>query len=368
VDAADGHHLWSETYDRQMGDTLAIQEDIARAIAEKLQVRLPSEAARLTGKRHTDNTEAYHLYLTGRYFWSKFTKSGLAKACECWECAIAKDPRYPLPYAGLADAYYRFYVLGHLDPRSAFERIDSAVRKALELDETLADAHVSMANMMLHLNRDFPSSQRALDRALALDSTHAQAHHIYSHYWVARGDIERSRLGSLRALDIDPTNLALITHLSWHHYHARDYAHAIEAAQRAIDMDSSFSLARRYLGQAFLLNRMYKEAIAEFEQLSTDGSTVGTAYIATTLAMSGSKREAERMLADLMSESEQRYVSRYQLASISLALGDIDRAFAWLKDALDERAWQMPYLRLDPMWADIRADRRFKALLDQLGG
>ena len=366
VNVDDGYHLWSETYDRRMGDVLAIQEDIARAIAERLQLRSPGERPGRAVRRHTDDIEAYHLYLTGRYFWAKFTQSGIAKACECWECAIARDPAYPLPYAGLADAHFRSYWLGNVDPRKAFEKIESAARKALELDETLAEAHVSLANMKLHFDWDFSLVRRELDRALELNSSHFQAHHNYSHYWIARGNVEQSRIDSLRALNLDPTNLTLIAHLGWHYYHAGDYARAIEAGERVIGMDPSFILGRRYLGQAYALNRMYKQAIAEFEQLISDGSTVGKGYLGFVLAMSGRKREAETILADLISESTDHYVSSYHLATIALALGDIDRAFAWLNDALDERAWPMPYLKLDPMLASIRDDRRFKMLLDRL--
>lgn len=367
VKVDDGYHLWSEAYDRRMGDVLAIQQDIARAIAEKLQVRPRGDSARSAASRHSDDTEAYHLYLAGRYFCAKFTKSGLAKACECWECAIAKDPAYSLPYSGLAEAYYRSYLLGHINPREAFARIESAARKAIELDETSAEAHVSLANMKLHSDWDFSLVQRELERALVLNSTYAQAHHIFSHYWVARGNIEQSRADSLRALDIDPTNLTLIAHLGWHHYHAGDYARAIETCKRAIGMDPSFILARRYLGQAYILNRMYKEAIAQFERLMSDGSTFAEGYLGLVLAVSGRKQEAEAMLADLISESTERYVSSYHLALIALALGDIDRAFAWLNDALDERAWSVPYLKLDPMLISIRGDAQFKRLLGRLG-
>src|SRR5260370_8146179 len=150
VNVDDGYHLWSDSYDRRMGDVLAIQENIARAIADRLQVRPQGNIPKPTARRHTGNTEAYHLYLTGRYFWAKFTKSGIAKACECWECAIARDPTYPLPYPAFAAPYYRSSLLATTHPRGAFEKIESAAPKALGLDETLAEAHLSLANMKLH--------------------------------------------------------------------------------------------------------------------------------------------------------------------------------------------------------------------------
>jgi TolB-like protein/lipoprotein NlpI len=366
VNVDDGYHFWSESYDRRMGDVLAIQEDISHALVEKLQVRTRSDPPKPAVRRRTANTEAYHLYLTGRYFWAKFNKSGLAKACECWECAAAKDQAYPLPYAGLADAYYRSYLLGNIEPRVAFDKIEAAARKALELDETLAEAHVSLANMKLHSDWEFSLVQQELDRALVLNSSYAQAHHVYSHYWVARGHVEQSRLNSLHALDIDPANLTLIAHLGWHYYHAGDCARAIEACQRAVGMDPSFVLARRYLGQAYVVNRMYDKALAEFEQLMSDSESIAKAYIGLVFAMSGRRGKAEAALAGLMSESTERYVSSYHLATIALALGDIDRAFEWLNDALEERAWPMAYLKLDPMLAQIRGDWRFKLLLDRI--
>ena len=363
VNADDAYHLWSETYDRQMGDVLAIQEDIVRAVAENLHVRPRDGSPKPAVKRYTNDIEAYHLYLTGRYFWAKFNRSGIAKACECWECAIARDPAYALPHAGLADAYYRSYLFGNISPRSAIEKIETAARKALELDETLPEAHVSLANMKLHSDWDFSLVRRELDRALALNATYAQAHHISSHYWVARGNLEQSAADSRRALDIDPTSLALIAHLGWHHYHAGDIGRAIEACRRALDMDPSFALAHRYLGQAYAVNRMYKEAAAEFEQLMPDSGMVAQGYLGYVLAMSGRRAQAEAMLADLIVQSSEAYVSSYHLAIIALALGDVDRAFAYLNDAANERAWPMAYLRLDPLLAGIREDGRFKHLL-----
>jgi len=366
VNVDDGYHLWSEIYEQRMSDVLAIQEDVLRAIIAKLNVGPRDGFPKMTVRRYTNDTEAYHLYLTGRYFWAKFTKNGIVKACECWECAIARDPTYALPYTGLADAYYRSYFFGNIRPRSAFKKIETAARKALDLDETLAEAHVSLANMKLHSNWDFSLVQRELDRALVLNSTYTQTHHIYSHYWIARGNVEQSRTNSLRALDIDPTNLTLIAHLGWHYYHAGNLARAIEACQRAIGMDPSFALARRYLGQAYAVNRMYKEAATEFERLMPDTSTVARGYLGFVLAKSGRRSQAEAMLADLIAESADRYVSSYHLAIIALALGDIDRAFTWLNDAANERAWPMAYLRLDPVLATIRDDPRFKRLLGRV--
>jgi TolB-like protein len=366
VNAIDGYSLWSETYERQMGEVFAVQDEIASSIIGRLKVYLGGDRAQVSAKRYTANTQAYHFYLMGRYFWNKRTSSGFERAIEYWKRAIAHDPSYALAYSGIADAYSLLAYFGYRSPNEALEQSRSAARKALDIDNALAEAHTSMGDVALHIDRDFGACEHEIKTAIALNPDYARAHHLLSHHWVARGDIGRSLEASRRALEIDPTNLSLIAHLSWHHYHAGEFRDAIDVGQRATEMDPSFIMARIYLGQAYALDRMYREAIKEFEKSLAEGSTDVQGYLGLTFALSGDRRKAEAMLADLQSQSAERYVSPYHFATISLALGDIDGAFRWLDKTVDERGRHAVSLRLDPVLTTIREDPRFPLLLRRI--
>jgi adenylate cyclase len=367
VNASDGYGLWSETYERRMGDVFAIQDEIASSIVAKLRLHLGGEPVQLSAKRYTSNTQAYHLYLTGRYFWNKRTDSGFEKAIQCWQRAIDHDPNYALAYTGIADAYNLLGYFGYRSPKDAYEQGRAAARKALEIDDSLAEAHSSMGDVNLHIDWDFGTCEHEFNTAIALNPNYARAHHLLSHYWVATGDIDKSLDASQRALEIDPSNLSLISHLSWHHYHAGEFDRAIEAGERVTEMDPSFTMARIYLGQAYTLNRMYREAIDEFERSLVDGSTDVQGYLGLTFALSGDRRKAEAVLGDLMSHSAERYVSPYHIATISLALGDQEGAFRWLHKTVDEHGRHAAALRLDPVLAPIRGDPRFQTLVQRVG-
>ncbi len=363
VNASDGYNVWSETYDRRMGDVIAIQEEIAASIVRSLALHMGGDEVKFPTKPHTTNPDAYHLYLTGRYFWNKRTKSGFEKAIECWQRAIACDPDCALAYSGIADAYGLLGYYGYRRPVEAYEAGRAAACKAIEINDSLAEAHTSLGEVTLYFQCDLKTCAHELKTAVALNPAYARAHHTWSHYWVSAGNIERSFEASRRALDLDPANLPLIAHLCWHHYHASEFDLAIAAGQRAIDMDASFIMARIYLGRAYALNRMYKEAINEFDKSLAEGSTDIRGYLGLTFALSGDRRKAEHMLAELISESASRYVSSYHFGTISLALGDVDGAFQWLNKAVDERGPHVAALRLDPTLVSIRSDPRFQMLL-----
>jgi adenylate cyclase len=367
VDAGDGYGVWAETYERRMGDVFAIQEDISSSIVRQLKLHLSGDKARLSAKRYTANTEAYHLYLTGRYFWNKRTNSGFERAIEYWQRAIDHDPNYALAYSGIADAYTLLGYYGYRHPSEARKRGTSAVRKALEIDTSLAEAHSSMGEAMLQFHPDFIGCEHELKIAIELNPSYTRAHHAWSHYWVAMGEIDKSLDASRRALEIDPVDLSMIAHLSWHHYHAGEFARAIEVGQRATEMNPSFTMARIYLGQAYALNGMHREAINEFEKSLAEGSMDVNGYLGLTFALSGYRRKAEAMMAELHSESAVRYVSSYHFATISLALGDVDGAFQWLDKAVDEHSRHATYLKTDPGLTGLRGDPRFNRLLHKVG-
>jgi TolB-like protein/tetratricopeptide (TPR) repeat protein len=366
INAADGHNRWSETYDRRMGDVIAIQEEIAASIVRSLRPYVGGDDVKSRIKRHTTNPDAYHLYLTGRYFWNKRTKSGFEKAIEFWQRAIACDAGCALAYSGMADAYTLLGYYGYSHPLEAYEKGRAASYKAIEIDNSLAEAHTALGEVTLHFRCDLPTCAHQLKTAIALNPAYARAHHAWSHYWVCAGNIEKSFEASRHALDLDPASLPLIAHMCWHHYHAMEFNPAIAAGQRAIEMDSSFIMARIYLGRAYALNRMYKEAMNEFDKSLAEGSADVKGYIGWTLALAGDRQAAEHILAELISESARRYVSSYHVATVSLALGDVEAAFQWLDKAVDEHGRHVAALRLDPALASIRSDPRFYALLGRI--
>jgi TolB-like protein/tetratricopeptide (TPR) repeat protein len=363
VNASDGYNVWSETYDRRMGDVIAIQEEIAASVMRSLALHMGGDEVKLPAKPHTTNPDAYHFYLTGRYFWNKRTKSGFEKAIECWRRAIACDPDCALAYSGIADGYAMLGNYGHRGPSEAYEAGRAAACKAIEINDSLAEAHASLGELNLHFRCDLKACAHELKTAVALNPAYARAHHNWSHYWISAGDIERSFEASRRALDLDPMNLPLIAHLCWHYYHANEFGLAIAAGQRAIDMEASFIMARIYLGRAYALNRMYKEAINEFDKALAEGSADVRGYLGLTFALAGDRRKAEHMLAELISDSVDHYVSPYHFGTISLALGDVEGAFQWLNKAVDEHGPHVAALRLDPALVSIHSDPRFQMLL-----
>jgi TolB-like protein/Tfp pilus assembly protein PilF len=366
VDPARGYSLWSKTFERRMDDVLAIQEEIARSIAGQLQLHLREPSDRLQTRRHSQATEAYCLYLTGRYFWNKRTREGFERAIDAWQQALQIDPNYALAHAGIADAYSLLGYFGYLHPQDAYRRSGEAARRAIEIDDTLAEAHTSLGDVALHCGWQLGRCEHELATAVALEPGYSRVHHLFSHYWIAVGDIDRSLAASRQALDIDPTDLPLIAHLGWHYYHAGDPGSAIASCQKALDMDPFFTMARIYLGQAYTLSRRYAAAIEAFEMSLAAGSTDVKGYLGLTLALAGLRREAEEMLADLLSEAGERYVSSYHMGTINLALGDVDQAFVWLGKEIDEGSRHAAYLKLDPMLAPLRLDRRFALLLSRI--
>lgn len=362
VGIPDGFQIWSETYDRPMGDIFALQDELAHAIAAKLHSAYERPAA---AGRRPQNLQAYHLYLTGRYFWNKRTGGGLQKAIDCWERALQKDPRYSLAYAGVADGYTLMAYFGFLAPRDAFPRVKAAVVSALAADENLAEPHVSLANLKLHYEWDFAEAENELRRAIAVNPNYYHAYHVLSHYWVAVGELEKSLEASLHALELDPLDLVLIAHLGWQYLHAGQYELGVEACQRAIDMDSGFFPAHIYLGQLLTQLQRYEEAVLAFERAAelSGGSTDAQGHLGLVHALAGRRRQALFLRDQLVRQAEQRYVSAYHIGAIHLALGESTEAVTWLERAVSERARFMTYIRFDPVLRPLLGERCLSQLV-----
>jgi serine/threonine protein kinase/Tfp pilus assembly protein PilF len=365
-------HLWAENYERELRDILTLQSEVARAIATEIKVKVtPQEQSRLLSNRQV-NPEVFQLCLKGRFFWYKRNTEGFQKALEYFRQAIEKDPTYALAYAGLASTYDSMgnELYSALDPREAYPKGKAAAAKALELDDNLAEAHATLANMTLRFDLDWATSEKEHKRALELNPGYAVEHIWYSHYLLPAGRTEESLAESLRAVELDPLGLILQTHLGWHYLYTRQYDHAIEQLRKTLELDPNFILAHLFLGQAYEEKRMYLQAIAEFEKAISlsEGNPVHLAALGHAYAISGKPAEAEKVLGQLKKLSARRYVPSYEIAVVYAGLSENDEALAWLQKAyqLRDSSWLID-VKLDPRFDHLHTDPRFQDLLRRIG-
>lgn len=331
-----------------------------------------AERKRLT-KRYTDNVEAYQLYMKGRYHWHKFTDEAERKGREYFLQAIEVDPNYALAYAGLADTYGTLgaWEVATLAPKEAMPRAKAAAMRALELDDDLAEAHASLAYVLLHYDWNWPQAEKEFTRAIQLNTNYANAHHRYAHYLMAVGRTEESLAESYRALEVDPLDTLMSVHLVWHYNHARQYDRAIEAAQKILDLEPNTFEAQHYLGWAYEQKGRYSEAISEFQRaIPLSGNTTRTSIVASlghAYATSGARDKAKKVLDDLTELSKQRYVSPYDIAIVYIGLAEKEQALSWLEKAYEDRSGWLAYLNVDPRLDSLRSDSRFVNLLGRIG-
>ena len=368
INAADGYHLWSERYDREMKDIFDVQDEITLAIVDALKVKLLGDEKQAVLKRHTDDNEAYQLYLKGRYYWNKRTAEGFGKALECFEKAIARDSEYALAYAGLADTHNTLGSYGIVAPKEAFPLAKAAADKALELDDSLAEAHNSRAFLLYMVDWNWPAADAEFQRALELNPDYATAHHWYGWYLIAIGQLDEAEREMKRAQKLDSLSLPIKTNLGFVYYFARDYPKAIEQFKKALEMDANFSEAHRGMAEALEQQEMFAEAIAEMQQaqISAGDSTEAAAHLAHTYALAGKTEEAKQILNNLIALSEREYVSAHDIADIYVALGDTDVAFKWLEQAHEEHSYRLAWSKVDPKLDRLREDSRFIDLLRRI--
>lgn len=337
VDVRDNSHLWGEQYDGKLSDLLAVQKEIAKEISEKLRVRLTGEEQKRVTKSYTDNAQAYQLYLKGRYYWSKRTEEGLKKAIEYFNQAIEKDPNYALAYAGAADCYGQlgnFYVLS---PEDAFLKANAAALKALEIDDTLAEAHTSRAFASTFYQWDWSAAEREYKRAIELDPNYATAHYFYSIYLAATERFNEAISEAKRAQELDPVSPVMTSNVGWIFHFARKYDLATGQFRDAIELDPTYFRAHRLLGLSYLQKKSYEEAIAAFQKSRTlsGDSPEETAYLGYAYSVAGMRGEAQSVIDELKEQSKRRYVSPYLMALIYEGLDEKDQAFVWLEKAYE---------------------------------
>lgn len=369
ADAEDGSHLWGEQYSRKLSDIFTIEEEISREISEKLRLKLSGAEKKQLAKRYTENSEAYQLYLKGRFHWNKRTDEALRKGIDYFKQAIESDPGYALAYAGLADSYNILASYSAVAPKDAFPTAKSAASRALELDTELAEAHTSLAFARFGYDWEWTESEKEFKRALRLNPGYAMARNWFAVTIVAQGRFDEAFDQINRARELDPLSLPINTNAGWLLHLARRYDEAIEQYLKTIELDEGFGLAHRRLGQTYEQTHMYNEAVIEFQKaVKLSGEDVellsarGHFY-----AMLGESEKAREVLELLEERAKSTYVPAYLVARVHLGFGDNDRVFEWLNKACDERYGYLAYLNVDPMFDNVRSDPRFAELVRRVG-
>jgi tetratricopeptide (TPR) repeat protein len=371
LDSTDLRHVWGGKYQRTLGEASGLQDDIANAIADELKLKLSPRPKRARA-RHTTDLAAYQLYLQGRYWWNKRpTQGAVQQAIEFFKRAIAKDPGFALPYAGLADSYNTLaaWESGIMAPNVAFPMARAAASQALQADPTLAEAHTSLAYSEFHFGWNWQRAEEEFHRALSLNPNYAYCRHWYSHYLAAAGRIEESLAESIRIIELDPFDLIINVHLSWHYYMACQHAEALDQAERTLAMEPAFHWGYFFRGLALEQLQRPGDAVDSLRKAGelSGRSTVMASALGHAYATAGDHQSARELLATLKETSRQRYVSSYEIALIHVALGENDLAFDWLDRAFEERSGWMPYLNSEPRLDRLRTDPHMKELVVRVG-
>ena len=359
IDLENVAQLWGQHYDHKISDVMLVQEDISRDIFENLRLKLNVEEKK--------QLEAYRLYLKGRNAWNKRTGDALQQAIEFFNQAIAIDPNYGDAYAGLADCYNMLVVYGRLKPKEGFPKAKEAATRALEINENSAEAHTSMAFIRFRFDWDRSATEREFQTAIRLKPAYAPAHQWYSSYLVAVERFDEAIAEAKRTSELEPLSFVASSHLGWIYYLSGDNDKAIEQCRKILELDPTSFPARRYLGLAYEAKGMYAEAITEFQTgVKLSGSPLMLALLGHAYAASGKVSEAKQVLTELQELPDQRYVSPYTVAAIYAGLGDQQQAFKWLESAVEERDIWLMNLKVDPVFAKLRNNRKFTDLLARI--
>jgi serine/threonine protein kinase/Tfp pilus assembly protein PilF len=373
VEARDDKQLWGEQYSRKMSDVASVQQEIASAISGNLQVRLTSEEKTRLAKSSATNPEAYQLYLRGRYHANQTTEAELRKSIEYFQQAIDKDPGYALAYAGLADSYS---ALGggwmYLPPTDTLPKAKAAAEKALELDDTLAEAHAALAYATF-FDWDWPGAEREFKRAIELNPNSALSHDRYAECLKTRLRFKESIAEAQRALELDPLSPDIFSQLGNFYLMTRRYDESIAQFQKALDLNPNLPVVRAMLAMAYAMKRMYPQALAEYDKIADQdkvtaaGNQFAAGMLGWVYAVSGRRTDALKIAQEFKDLSAHAYVDFYWAGVIYAGLGDKDEAFRLLEKSYQEHAVTLPYLAVDPFWYGMRADPRFADLLRRMG-
>jgi serine/threonine-protein kinase len=369
VNTSDNSHIWGEQYERKISAIISLQNDISRELSKQLQVTLTGDEEKQITKNATENTEAYQLYLKGRFYWNKRTTENFRKAIEMFQAAIDKDPGYALAYTGLADCYNLMSAYFILPSSEAFAKAKAAATKAIELDNTLAEPHTDLASMASEYEWNFEAAEREYKRSLGLNPNYATTHQWYGEFLTEMGRGKEGLVEVQKAIEIDPLAPILYSSSSWVNCVMGNYEKALADADHALELDPKFPRALLNKVQVYIELGKETEAI-QYAQEALAASGNGIEYrswLGHTYGRLGKRQEAEKILTDLLKVSKKEYVAPALIASVYAGIGDNDRTFDWLEKCYELHSGDVVYLNAEPAWKPLRGDPRLAALTKKVG-
>jgi TolB-like protein/class 3 adenylate cyclase len=368
LSVADGTAIWAQTFDEHFTDVFAVQDIIAQKVADALALHLNGEEQKRLTKHDTQNTEAYQLYLKGRFYWNKYTEEGFRKSIEFHNQALALDPNYALAYAGLADAYIQLADLSFTPPNEYYPKAKAYAAKALALDDNLAQSHVAMGTYLLFYEWKWAEAEKELKRGIQLNSNYADGYHFYNHFLESQGRLDEALDAIKRGLALDPLSLIINNEVGWCHYHAHHFGAAIEQGRKTLEMDPNFFITVQDCSQAYEAAGKPQQALELLQKaLAPSGnwiclvSELGCAY-----ADLGDKARALEIIEQLKQRSKTEFLDAFLVAQIYMHLDDRDNAFAWLDKAIAERSTEMVWIKVEPKCDRLHSDPRFAKILQRM--
>jgi TolB-like protein/Tfp pilus assembly protein PilF len=366
VNVADGTQLWGEQYNRRAADLATVQQEIARDISERLRLRFSGEDRQLN-KGGTNNTEAYQSYLRGRYYWNKRTSDGFKKAIEQFQQAIDRDPNYALAYDGLADCYLLLEQYASTPASETLPKAKAAAERALQIDDSLAEAHASLACYYDQSWR-WDEAEEEFKRAISLNPNYPTAHHWYEIHLRLVGRLDEALAEIKRAQELDPLSPTLYVNVSFVYFLKNDLGSALEQARRGVDLDPNYPIAHQIIGRVYIKQRRYPEAVAEFQQdVAAERTAHALKDLGNAYAVAGKRDEALAVLKEL-EEKYQKHESLGQYVALVYAgLGDLGQTFAWLEKDFQAHSGELSSVIEEPGFDSIRGDPRYTDLLRRMG-
>jgi TolB-like protein/Tfp pilus assembly protein PilF len=367
INAMTDAHLWADTFDRKLTDIFAVESEIAHTIADILQARLSGSEKSAMSKKPTENSEAYELYLKGRFFWTKRTSLDLPKSAEFYNQAIAKDPNYALAYAGIADCYVLYPDYGVSDPAESYPQAREMALKALSLEPTLGSPHAALGLILTNWDRDYKKAIAEFDLAIQRDPNYATAYQWKNTALVAIGEFDSAIASSKKAIALDPLSLIVNADLAFNYIYARRFDDAVAQSRKTLEIDPNFHVVQGYLGWALQFKGQLPEALREFRAAAnaTD-EPFSRGLLGQACARAGLRDEAQQILARLEEQARTKFVTGWVIAAIRLPLGDKDGAMAALEKAYEQHASEILPLKYDPLFDELHGDPRFEALVQKI--